>query len=207
MSGRCLGFGRALLALLREGFAVEALPAARAMHECTRMLDALTDVEEPDLLRRWLDDEGDDYVRPGHARAAIERAEARMDARLRAAGVEPPRGTVELTRRLYHEMSVAAHNRRSSTQRVVSTELRRMPRGRHPSVLGRAEAIRTGCAVVEECVQSVSDALGRFYGPRFLTGTLKPMLESFEAVRRELPLDEDELLRLACAGERMERVE
>jgi hypothetical protein len=50
--------------------------------------------------------------------------------------------------------------------------------------------------VVEECVQSVADALSRFYGPGFLTGTLTPMLESFAAVRREMALKDEELRRL-----------
>lgn len=96
-------------------------------------------------------------------------------------------------------MSVVSHNRRQATQQVVSAALRRMARGRHPNPFGRAGAVLTLGAVVEEAVSQVGISLSMWYGatngPAFLRDTLRPTLATFEAVRSDMPLDENSLRR------------
>jgi hypothetical protein len=190
MAGRCLGFARAVLVLAHGGFGDEGLPTARSLHEANRLLDALADPEEGDLVRQWLADEDEEYVRPWQARAAGERIDERLAERMRAAGAEPVPSSVALGRELYHRMSVVAHNRRQGTEMALSEALRTMTRGRHPTVFGRAAAVTYAGAIVEEAVGSVGDALGRFCGPGFYREVLRPALESFAAVRSDMPLDD-----------------
>ncbi len=77
IAGRCIGLARAMLSLLRDGYAAEAIPTARGLHEATRLLDAVADDEEVELLGRWLAD--DDWVRPRETRAARERMRDRLE--------------------------------------------------------------------------------------------------------------------------------
>lgn len=48
-------------------------------------------------------------------------------------------------------------------------------------------------AVVEEAVTSVGDGLAQFYGSAFYRDTVRPMVQSFQAIRSEMPLDEASL--------------
>ena len=193
VAGRCIGYARSLLILARAGHADEALPLARALHECDRLLEALADPGEQELVRRWLEDHDDRYVRPREARAAVERIEQRINEEMRDTGAEPLPTTITLTRELYHRMSVVALNRREATQSVVSEPLRTMSRGKHRSVFGRVAAVRMLGNVVEEAVTSVGDGLAQIYGSAFYRETVQPMIRSFEAIRREMPLDEASL--------------
>jgi hypothetical protein len=68
-----------------------------------------------------------------------------------------------------------------------------MTRGRHSSIFGRAIAVSYAGTMVEEAVAHVGEALIRFYGPSFLDEVLRPTLESFAAVRADMPLDEEAL--------------
>lgn len=94
VSGRCLGYARSLLILARAGHGDEALPLARALHECDRLLEALTDRGEQELVRRWLEDHDKRYVHAHEARAAVERIEQRVNQEMRDAGHDPLPTTV-----------------------------------------------------------------------------------------------------------------
>lgn len=193
VAGRCLGYARGLLILAAAGHVDEALPLARALHECDRLLEALADPGEHELVRRWLEDHDKRYVRAYEARAAVERSEERINEEMREAGHEALPTTIGHTRELYHRMSVVAHNRRAATQSVVSVPLRTMSRGKHRSVFARAGAVRMLGGVIEEAVVSVGDGLVPFYGSAFYRDTVRPMVQGFEAIRREMPLDEASL--------------
>jgi hypothetical protein len=196
VAGRCIGFARGVLVLAADGFGDEALPMARAAHEANRVLQAVGDPEELDMARRWLEDHDDRYVRPRHARDAIERTEQRFNAEMEKAGVEPAGTTLRPTREVYHLMSLVAHIRRQAIELVVNAKLRRMSRGRHPDPVGRALAVESHGRVVQETVTLVGDSFGRFFGPEYYRDRLKPVVDSFEAVREAAPLDPDTLRNL-----------
>ena len=197
VAGRSIGYARSVLILARAGHGDEALPLARALHECDRLLEALADPGEQELVRRWLEDADDRHVRPREARAAVERIEQRVNREMRDAGAEPLLTTIALTRQLYDRMSAVAHNRRKATQSVVSEPLRTMSRGKHRSVFGRVAAVRMLGGVVEEAVTSVGDGLAQIFGSAFYRDTVRPMVQSFEAIRREMPLDQASLRALS----------
>src|SRR5207245_1651314 len=77
MSGRLIALGRAAIALLRAGYGAEVAPTLRVMHETSRVLHAVTDRGEADLLERWLADDDQRHVRPKHARKALDRIRLR----------------------------------------------------------------------------------------------------------------------------------
>jgi hypothetical protein len=59
------------------------LPVARSLHEADLLLETLADPEEGGLVRQWLEDRDDAWVRPRQTRAAVERIEGRLEERMR----------------------------------------------------------------------------------------------------------------------------
>jgi hypothetical protein len=171
------------------------------MHECLRILDSVTYEDDGQLLVRWLADDDADYVRPRDARAAVEAGERRLEAAMIAAGEEPVPHTRVLSEKLYHHMSLVAHNRRQAIEMVISTTLRTMARGSHPSPVGRAQAVLSLGAIVEEVVLMTGPPLALFLGERagseWLDETLRPVLATFAAVRSDQPLEDDDILMVA----------
>ncbi len=189
LAGRSIGLGQAVVALLRARFCAETLVLARALHECTRLLDALGDPEDGDeLLRRWLEDDDKRYVRPWEAREAERRAAERLRIKMETAGATPIKGTVDLSRDLYHHLSWFGHNRRRAVQDFVSEPQRTMIRGPHPDTRVVAVYIAWGGQVIEEVLLSVGESLARFWGTRYLRDHQIPLQQAIKAVRHDSPL-------------------
>jgi hypothetical protein len=205
LAGRMIGYARALMVLGHAGFGDEAMPIARAQHECSRLLEAVTNRHETDLLIRWLADDDERYVRPRDARDAIERGEKLIAEMMIAAGEPAIPSTRDLSADLYHRMSVVTHNRRQATQSVLAPAQRSMARGRHPNPYGRATAVRWLGTVVEEAVAQVGGCLVSFLGETASTAwiaeTLQPTLETFRAVERDQPLDARSVQLAALRGD------
>jgi hypothetical protein len=209
VGGRCIGFMRAALALLADGFAADTTPMLRSVHEATRLLNTLADPDEPDLLRRWL---ADDWVRPKQTRAAGERMRDRLRKQMEAAKAEAEaegdhkraaeiagglrsdvmrpgdhlRGASE---QIYDVLSKIEHTRRSGLGDAVSVERREMVTAPHPSPRVRADYVEYAGHVVEEVVRSVGDMLAHFFGPGWYGEQVVPLLRSLADVRAAAPLD------------------
>jgi hypothetical protein len=187
MAGRCISLGRGVLVLLRAGFTAEAVVLTRTLHEADRLLDALADDHEEELLTIWLADAGRDYVSAGDARAARERDEERLHELLKERDLPSFASTIPQSRELYDRLSQAAHNRRNWVQENVVPALRTMIRGPEPPER-RAGTVEVLGHVMEEAVNSVGEALGRFYGPSLRQEKVAPLIESFYAIREASPL-------------------
>jgi hypothetical protein len=188
MAGRCNGIARLILDALALGYTTEVLHLARALHEADRLLDAFCDFDEGTLLRTWLVDEGNDCVRPSHARTAEARFEQRLADAMTAEGKDELQRTEDRTRGLYDQFSGAAHHRRQWVQEAVAPELRTMLRGPTTVWIRRAMTTAMMVAVVEESVMSVGDALERFHGQGWYKRNVEPYLASFAVLRVEQPL-------------------
>jgi hypothetical protein len=95
MCGRCIGIARLICDALAMGYTDEILHLARALHEADRLAGIFPQQEGTELLRRWLADEADDWVRPGQVRAAQEQFSERVSQIVREAGgpeLEMPAG-------------------------------------------------------------------------------------------------------------------
>jgi hypothetical protein len=188
MAGRCIGIARLILDALALGYTTEVLHLARALHEADRLLDAFCDFDEGSLLRAWLADEGSEWVRPSHTRRAEARFEQRLADAMTAEGKDELQRTEERTRRLYDQLSGAAHHRRQWVQDAVAPELRTMLWGPTTVWARRAMTTATMVAVVEEAVMSVGDTLERFHGQGWYKQNVEPYIAGFAVLRAEQPL-------------------
>jgi hypothetical protein len=184
MSGRCIGIARLMCDALGLGYSAEVLHLARALHEADRLAAIFPQPEGTDLLRKWLADQGNEWVRPGEVRAAQEKFNERI-VQLGGPDLEAVR---ELPREIYGEQSQAAHHRRKWTQDAVAPMLRTMLTG--PTTVWHRRAVTTAAmlVVVEEAVVSVGDALGELMPPQWWIEHIKPFIEAFEALRVTNPL-------------------
>jgi hypothetical protein len=212
VAGRCIGLARAMLTLLAAGFTAEAAAEARTLHEAVRLLGVLADEDEPDLLRRWLEDDGNRWVRPRATRAASDRqrervvaklpdalAEARargdtrdaaqLDEAIRSGGLEGDNLLAGLSLRIYDVMSWIGHSRRRGIQDAVSVSLREMATGPHPDPLVRAEYVEWAGAILVEVTQLVGDALGRFFGPGWYIQQIVPLVDKIGELGTAAPID------------------
>jgi hypothetical protein len=199
VAGRCLGLAEAMWAQVRAGIDNEVLVTGRAIHEAARIVYALGDPEEDDLLRVWLDDE-DKYrwVRPKAAREAHDRFQEKLADAMEREGQNRLKSTLALNEELYDRLSRTAHSRRSSCINSYWPDGRRFTYGTHPSPLRRAAATEWAGSMTVEVALSVGDALSGFYGRQFFPTNVRPLIESIEAIRRDQPLGEEAIR--AAAG-------
>jgi hypothetical protein len=185
MAGRCLGIARALILLVEAGYTAEVLHLGRTLHEATRLLSALGDPEEDDLLRKWL---AGKYVSPGVVRAAEERYEQRLAVVMTAEGRQELPRTGQVTKKIYVKMSEAGHHQRPAVEGDVAPLLRTMVRGSDPTWERRAAAAGVMLSIVGEAIDSAGDALALFHGRSWYDEHVRPFWASFEALAREHPL-------------------
>lgn len=204
VAGRCIGFARSTLSLLRNGFGAESAAQMRALHEANRLLSALADDAETDLLRQWLADK-DQGVRPREARAAQERWRHRVRAAMiekraqaKAAGDEALSREIDdglgleafaeddsmsqATRQIYDTLSRIGHSRRSGIRDAISEPLREMAVGPHTDLTIRAEYVTYGGLLVVETLISVGHALGRFHGQGWFEAQIRPLIDRIDGL-------------------------
>lgn len=179
LSGESIAHATALVALLEQGFTGQSWPAMRAVHESDRLLVAVTDEAEERIPRRWL---ADQQVNQREARAAEQRAVARIAEDMRAAGVEPHSDNVEtFSQQIYRGMSRAAHHQRSVVDESVDHEARTFVYGPDPSLERRLAYVIFAGALVREVLLHAGEALNVLWGPpRFYFEHLVPMLQRFD---------------------------
>lgn len=192
LAGRCLGLARGMLELLRSGYVIEAAVLSRSLHECNRLLTAVTDPDEKEPVRRWLADTDKGHLRPKDARAAEARADQRRTDAMIAAGETPIPPLAELSKAHYHLLSGDAHHRRRYTQQAVSDPLRTMVRGPHPDPVVRAKAVEWGGHMIEEVILTVGDTMSRFYGRDYAQRRVLDLTIRFNALRRDAPIPSDD---------------
>ncbi len=188
MSGRCIGIGRSLLDALQLGYTAEVMHLARALHEANRLAGIFGTEEGTELVRKWLADDGEEWVRPSEVRIAEGEFEERLAQAMQEAGLGTLERTAERSREIYGQHSQAAHHRRRWTQDAVAPRLRTMLRGRSTPWIRRAGTTAAMLAVVEESVIAVGDALQAFLPQGWYSQRVKPFLETFEALRQSQPL-------------------
>lgn len=186
MGGRSLGICRLILDALRMGYTAEVLHLARAAHEANRLLIVFRIPEEEALLRQWLVDEK--WVRPKAAREAEDRFERRLAEAMRSQGFDELPNTKKLNEQIYGQHSEAAHHRRRWTQDAVFPDLRTMIRGRTGHWMRRVGTTAAMVGVVEESVTQIGDALSYLLGPSWYEERVKPLQQTFQALRVTKPL-------------------
>lgn len=209
--GRLVGLARAAIALLRLGFCAEVVPILRVMHEAARILHAVSDPDEAELLRRWLDDET--YIRPYEARKVDDRVRLRQAPNLevliqqaRDAGAEELAAQVEaaleglrldagddflegLSTPIYDVLSRISHSRRSGMKDSVSVRLREIVMGPHPSWEMRATYVAFGGEVIEESLIACGGGLSSAFWPDYFTERVQPLINALRELRDNQSLE------------------
>jgi hypothetical protein len=185
LSGESIAHAMALVKLLEQGFTGQTWPAMRAVHEAVRLLVAVTDTHEERIPRRWL---ADQQVKQEEARAAEQRAVARIVEEMQAAGVEPISEDVEtFTQQIYRGMSRASHHQRSVVDEAIDHEARTFIYGPDPRPDRRLAYTIFAGALVREVLLHAGEALNVLWGPpTFYFEHLVPVLERFDLTLQAL---------------------
>lgn len=177
-----------LVDMLGRGYTGQTWPTMRAIHEVNRLLGAVADADEEEIVARWLADE---EVAQREARAAEAREAERVAKQMEQAGLEPISADVaELTKVLYRAMSKAAHHQRSIVDESVDAEARQMVYGPDPRAERRLDFTIFAGALMHEVLLKVGDSLSRLWGPPFYRDHLVPMLRGFEEMLGSLDVIE-----------------
>ena len=198
LSGRMLSLAESLWILVDAGVCNEAMVIGRSIHEAARVLPSLRDVDEEDLVRVWLEDDGKyRYVRPKHARDAQSRYEEKLGEAMEAKGLNRLRDSIPLLEVMYDKLSRSAHNRRSACADSVFEPARVMAYGRHPSPIRRGAYVEWAASMTVEVILAVGEGLELHYGYGFAVEKAAPYMQAIEAVRAAEPLDEESVRRAA----------
>lgn len=222
LSGRLTALARAAVALLHAGYGTEVAPTLRVMHETSRVLHAIVDRQEKDLLQRWLDDDNQRHVRPKHARAALGRIRLRTvgtmeelkqkateagygelvaeleEASASVAGDEDdPDYLAHLSLGVYDGLSRVAHARRSGMIDSLSVRGRDFVTGPHPDPRMRGPWVEQTGVTIEEALLAIGDGLDLAFWPGYFTQQILPLIQELAKVRAAHPLDPDEMDRLS----------
>jgi hypothetical protein len=198
LAGRMLGLAESLWVLVDAGICNEAMVVGRSIHEAARVLPSLCDIDEEELVRVWLEDDGKyRYVKPKHARDAQSRYEQKLAEAMEAEGLKRLRDSTPLLEEMYDRLSRSAHNRRSACVDSVVESSRSMVYGRHPSAIRRGAYVEWAASVTVEVVLAVGTGLETFYGRGFAVEKAAPYVEAIEAIRAAQPLGEESVRQAA----------
>ena len=212
MSGRCLSLCRAMISMLRKGFCVESIPAARSLHEASHLLEAFTwsatiELIDPPtsrtvpatsaserqrrciavdrVLQVWLADET--WVRPKKVRNAIEEAVHRFAKLSGAQSIKRHDCRKELSETIYDFLSRAGHNRKGGFQEQITLDRQRFAYGPHPDTNVQAAHVHWTGLLLDEVVIDFRNIV-LLYPDNSFDRDLKKLLETTEAIRNTFPL-------------------
>ena len=153
------------------------------------LLTAVASPEEEDLLRRWLADDDEGWVRPSETRGALARKEAGARRRMKEEGVKPHEVSVaKVGPEIYDLLSRAAHHRRSGFPESSQVDQRLFAYGPHPAAAVRARNVDYAGQLIETALVVVIDSLDDIVGGGHVDGALAPMMERLARVRERFPL-------------------
>lgn len=190
MAGRCIGIGRLMLDALAMGYTAELPHLARALHEADRLLAAFEYPSEEPLLRKWLADDGHEWVRPKEAREALARIEQMIRDGTGVAGEEAINSIEQLNMTIYDQHSRAAHHRRSWVQDAVFPDERKMIRGISDAWIRRAMTTHSMVKVVDESIIFVGSALANFFDTGWYSANVMPLMNSLDSLHEVFVLPE-----------------
>jgi hypothetical protein len=164
MTGRCIGLARAGLDLVRLGYANEALPTIRSLHEANRLLSVFVLRGEDELVARWIDGR---TISRGAVMHASQRQEEAIRVEMLRAGEKPPLLTKSYFDGQYGRWSEFAHHRRKHVVDQVAGEPRIMAIGPHPDWRARAATVDHFGDVLGELISAGGTAFAKSLGPGF----------------------------------------
>jgi hypothetical protein len=186
VTGRCIGLARASLDLVRLGYASEAVPTIRSLHEANRLLSVSALGGEDELVSRWI-------AGRTVGRAALMHASQRQEEAIRAemlqAGVEPPMSTKSYFDCQYGRLSEVAHQRRKHLLDQVAADARLMAAGPHPDWRARSATVDHFGDILGELLSAGGHTLAQLRG-HGLGDSFQRALEALMTLKRKVALSE-----------------
>lgn len=196
--GRCVGQQRAVLLLAEHGMAVEGRPLDRTVKEMSNLVKAIAADGAPaeKLARQWLTD-GQAYVKAQAGRRGM--AVPHKDPERETAAFERL-GVASLDaadKRVYEDLSRAAHGRRSSTLESFYVPTRHMARGGHYALLDQAKAVEWATSTSSGVIVAAATMFLGFYGQEYVERNILCLYTALNAIRETQPLGSDAIAREA----------
>jgi hypothetical protein len=172
--------------------AVEGRPLDRTVKEMTNLVKAIA-ADGPaaeKLARQWLAD-GQAYVKAQAGRRGMtlpSQDQEKEEEAFRHVGVK---SLSTADKRVYDDLSRAAHGRRSSTLESFYAPTRHMARGARYALLDQAMAVDWASATTSGVVLAACVMLLPFYGQEYVENNVLCLSAAIEEIRGTQPLDSE----------------
>lgn len=194
--GRCVGQQRAVLLLTEHGMAVEGRPLDRTVKEMSNLVKAMAadGPQAEKLARQWLADD-EKYVKAQAGRRGMvvpfqnRENEAAAFKHLGLASLDA------VDKRVYDDLSRAAHGRRSSTLESFYLPTRQMARGSRYALLDQAIAVEWATGTTSGVVLAAAAMFLAFHGQEYVESNVLCLCTALGAIRETQPLGSDAIAR------------
>jgi hypothetical protein len=186
VAGRCIGLARAGFDLVRMGYASEAVPTIRSLHEANRLLGVFALRGEDELVSRWIEGR---TVGRGAIMHASQRQEEAIRVEMLRAGVKPPMSTKSYFDGQYGRWSEIAHQRRKHLLDQVAVDARMMAAGPHPDWRARSATVDHFGDILGELLSAGGHALAQLLGPG-VGDSFQRAFEALTTMKRKVALSE-----------------
>ena len=178
--------------------AVEGRPLDRTVKEMANLVKAIA-ADGPaaeKLARQWLAD-GEAYVKAQAGRRGMTmpfQDRVKEEEAFKHVGVK---SLSAADKRVYDDLSRAAHGRRSSTLESFYVPTRHMARGARYALLDEAKAVEWASSTTSGVVLAAGAMLLGFYGHEYVESNVLCLSAGIDAIRDTQPLDSDTIARAA----------
>jgi hypothetical protein len=194
--GRCVGQQRAVLLLAEHGMAVEGRPLDRTVKETANLVRAIA-ADGPaaeKLARQWLAD-GQAYVKAQAGRRGMTLPSQDREKEAEAFKYLGVKSLSAADKRVYDDLSRAAHGRRSSMLESFYAPTRHMARGARYALLDQAKAVEWASGTTSGVVLAACAMLLPFYGQEYVESNVLCLSAAIDAIRETQSLDSDVIAR------------
>jgi hypothetical protein len=188
--GRCVGQQRAVLLLAEHGMAVEGRPLDRTVKETANLVRAIA-ADGPaaeKLARQWLAD-GQAYVKAQAGRRGMTLPSQDRETEAEAFKYLGVKSLSAADKRVYDDLSRAAHGRRSSMLESFYAPTRHMARGARYALLDQAKAVEWASGTTSGVVLAACAMLPPFYGQEYVESNVLCLSAAIDAIRETQSLD------------------
>lgn len=198
LMGRCVGQQRAVLLLVEHGMAVEGRPLDRTVKEISNIVKAMAADGQPAerLARQWLSD-GEAYVKAQAARRGMVLPFQNRDKESQAFQHLGVNGLDAADKKVYDDLSRAAHGRRSSVIESYYAQSRHMARGSRYALLDQAVAVEWSTSTTSGVVLTAAAMLLPFRGHQHIVDHVLCLCTALDAIRKSQRLDAATILQEA----------
>ncbi len=175
---------------------VEGRPLDRTVKEMTNLVKAIAADGPPaeKLARQWLAD-GEAYVKAQASRRGMTLPSQDREKEEEAFKHLGVKSLSAADKRVYDDLSRAAHGRRSSMLESFYAPTRHMARGARYALLDQAKAVEWASSTTSGVVLAAGATLLPFHGQEYIESNVLCLSAAIDAIRDTQPLGSDAIAR------------